>query len=130
MPNIIIASFLFIASISMFSFSTLYGAIDRTFNGLDEVTLREGIDYTTLDRPYFASWLTTSYVEDYFKVNLKSYEKELKYTVKMKYDKAFFFEGGYFPQQVNISFQATFGMYKYTNSVSYQIVKGEMYIHD
>lgn len=127
MPNIIIGAMLFIASISMFSFSTLAGAVDRTFKGLDEVVLREGIDTISQDRPFFDKTLTTTYLLEYFSTNLKPYEHQIKYSLDITFELEFKVGDVYYPTQIDLWFQASFSGYKYTDEIIYRIAEGELY---
>lgn len=127
MANIFIGMLLFIASISMFSFSTLYGAVDRTFTGLDDVIIREGVNVVSLYRPYFDTKLTSKYIREYFDVNLDRYRPHVSYLYQIEYGDEFKDEGIYYPTSVNVWFQAKFGGYVYTDELTYRITEGELY---
>lgn len=127
MGNIFIGMLLFILSLSMFSFSTLYGAVDRTFTGLDEVVLRKGVDVITLDDPYFDATLTSKYIREYLKENLKRYEPYVSYIYQIDYGDEFKFDGVYYPTSVDLWFSAKFDGFIYTDELRYRIVQGELY---
>ena len=127
MANIFIGMLLFMASLSMFSFSTLYGAVDRTFTGLDEVVLREGVNIVSLYQPYFDTTLTSKYIREYFTVNLDRYTPFVSSIYQIEYGDEFRSDGIYYPTSVNVWFQAKFSGYKYTDEITYRITEGELY---
>lgn len=126
MANMLIATLLFVLSITIFSFSTSFGALERTFLGIDEVFMKQTINATDCSQPYFNTETLESNLESHFSLNLDRYYPMLAYSYTCEYLDGFYEYGEYHLTSVNITLSGSFlSTYKYENTAWFYIKEGE-----
>ncbi len=126
MANMLLATMLFILSVTMFSFSVSYGALDRTFQGLDENVFRQAVNVMDASKPFFDEHVVESTVKTYLKTNLDMYKPMLKYSFMTEPLDGFYEEGVWRTTWIDITFYGDFlSTYHYESVSSFYIKEGE-----
>ena len=126
MANVFLATLLFILSVTMFSFSSSYGALDRTFECFDETFAAQCINAIDASQPFFDKDVLNQNTYAFFKNNLDQYKPMIKYTWDIEYLNGFYEDDVYHLTAFDVSLDGSFlSSYHYRNVSSFYIKEGE-----
>ncbi len=126
MANTFLATLLFILSVTMFSFSSSYGALDRTFDCFDETFASQCINAIDASRPFFDKDVLLENASVFFRNNLDQYKPMLKYTWDIEYLNGFYEDDVYYLTAFDVSLDGSFlSSCHYRNVSSFYIKEGD-----
>lgn len=126
MANVFLATMLFILSVTMFSFSTSYGALERSFQGVDETFVSQCINATDSYMPFFDFEKFNDLVNEYLIINLDRYKPMLSYHFECDSIDGYYEEGEYRATYVTFALNGSFlSSYNYSNFSSFYIKGGD-----